>query len=84
MNFKARRPYRWTGVMLPDLKECPDEQLHLFGASLQIEKMTRLYQSFDRIKALCGKHTLFLGSSFSAHRMAQHEAERGMLANSRH
>ena len=51
----------------------------MFGASLQIEKMTRLYQSVDQIKTKYGKHTLFLGSSFYAHRTAQHEGERGML-----
>ena len=42
-------------------------------------KMARLYQGVDRIKAKYGKHTLFLGSSFYAHRTAQHEGERGML-----
>ena len=41
--------------------------------------MARLYQGVDRIKAKYGKHTLFLGSSFYAHRTAQHEGERGML-----
>ena len=51
----------------------------MFGASIQIEKMARLYQGVDRIKAKYGKHTLFLGSSFYAHRTAQHEGERGML-----
>ena len=56
-----------------------DGQLDLFGASLQIERMTRLYQSIDQVKTKYGKHTLFLGSSFYAHRMAQHEGERGML-----
>ena len=46
---------------------------------IQIEKMARLYQGVDHIKAKYGKHTLFLGSSFYAHRTAQHEGERGML-----
>ena len=77
--FNPRQSYRSTGVILLDLRECHDEQLDLFGASLQIEKMARLYQGVDQIKAKYGKHTLFLGSSFYAHRTAQHVGERGML-----
>jgi nucleotidyltransferase/DNA polymerase involved in DNA repair len=77
--FNPRQSYRSTGVILLDLRECHDEQLDLFGASLQIERMTRLYQGVDRIKAKYGKHTLFLGSSFYAHAWTQHEGERGML-----
>jgi hypothetical protein len=77
--FDPRQSYRSTGVILLDLRECHDGQLDLFGASLQIEKMARLYQGVNHIKAKYGKHTLFLGSSFYAHRMAQHEGERGML-----
>jgi hypothetical protein len=84
MNLKAHRPYRSTGVIFQGLRECHDEQLDLFGASLQIEKMTRLYQGLNRIKAKYGKHTMLLGSSFYAHRMAQHEGERGMLPQRRH
>jgi DNA polymerase-4 len=75
--FNPRQQYRSTGVILLDLNECHDEQLDLFGASLGIEKMARLYQGVDHIKTKYGKHTLFLGSSFYAHRMAQHEGERG-------
>jgi hypothetical protein len=56
-----------------------DGQLDVCGALLQIERMTRLYQSIDQVKTTYGKHTLFLGSSFYAHRTAQHEGERGML-----
>jgi DNA polymerase-4 len=77
--FNPREQYRSTGVIFLDLREYHDEQLDLFGASLQIEKMARLYQSVDQIKAKYGKHTLFLGSSFYAHRTVQHEGERGML-----
>jgi hypothetical protein len=33
----------------------------------------------DQIKAKYGKHTLFPGSSFYAHRTAPHEGERGMV-----
>ena len=77
--FNPRLLHRSTGVILQDLRECHDEQLDLFGGSVQIEKMTRLYQGVDHIKTKYGKHTLFLGSSFYAHRTAQHQGERGML-----
>jgi len=76
--FSSRQRYRSTGVVLLDLAECHDEQLDLFGASLGIERMTHLYESVDAIKAKYGKHTLFLGSSYYAHRLAQHEGEWGM------
>jgi hypothetical protein len=82
--FNPSQSHRSTGVVLLALEECHDEQLDLFGASLGIEKMNRLYQSIDAIKAKYGKHTLFLGSSFSAHTHAQHEGERGMLPQRRH
>jgi DNA polymerase IV len=82
--FSPRQRYRSTGVVLLDLAECHDEQLDLFGASLHIEKMSRLYESVDAIKAKYGKHTLFLGSSFYAHRVAQHEGERGMAPQRKH
>jgi hypothetical protein len=74
-----RQQYRSTGVIFLDLDECHDGQLELFGSSLQIEKMARLYQSVNRIKTKYGKHTLFLGSNIYAHRLAQHEGERGTL-----
>jgi DNA polymerase IV len=76
--FNPRQSYRSTGVVLVNLDACHDGQLDLFGASLHIEKMARLYQRIDQVKAKYGKHTLFLGSSFYAHAQAQHEGERGM------
>jgi hypothetical protein len=42
MNFKAHQPFRSAEVMLLELKECHDEQHDVFGALLQIEKMSRL------------------------------------------
>jgi hypothetical protein len=75
--------YRSTGVILLELGECHDAQLDLFGASLHIEQMTRLYQSIDAIKAKYGKHTLFLGSSFHAHTHTAHEGERGVVPHRR-
>jgi hypothetical protein len=37
----------------------------------------------DAIKAKYGKHTVFLGTSFLAHRSAQHDGERGHLPERR-
>lgn len=51
----------------------------MFGASLQIEKMTRLYQSVDWVETKYGKHTLFLASSFYAHANARRKIEQRML-----
>jgi hypothetical protein len=61
------------------LAEVRHEQLDLFGASFRIERMERLFTCVDAIKAKYGKHTLFLGSSFLAHKHAQHEGARGTL-----
>jgi hypothetical protein len=61
-----------------------DGQLDVGGALLQIERITRLYQSIDQVKTTYGKHTLFLGSSFYAHQTAQHDGERRMLPHRRH
>jgi len=71
--------YRSTGVILNGLSEVQDVQLDLFGASFRIERMERLYECVDAIKAKYGKHTLFLGSSFLAHQYAQHEGARGAV-----
>jgi DNA polymerase IV len=48
--FHPGQMYRSTGVVLLDLEACHDGQLDLFGASLGVEKMTRLYQSIDAIR----------------------------------
>jgi hypothetical protein len=77
--FSPHQRYRSTGVVLLDLAERHDEQLDLFGTSLRIEKMTRLYRSMDAIKAKYGKHALCLGSHFYAYAQAAHEGERGIL-----
>ena len=69
--------YRSTGVVLTGLAAVQDAQLDLFGASFRIERMHRLFECVDAIKAKYGKHTLFLGSSFLAHQHAQHEGARG-------
>ena len=69
--------YRQSGVALWNLSEDSVHQLDLFGGSIQIEKMQRLYASVDELAAHFGKHTVFLGSSFPAHIFSQHLGDRG-------
>ncbi|TAN57015.1 DNA polymerase IV [Patescibacteria group bacterium] len=76
--FKRNRQYRSTGVILLNLENQENSQMDLFGSHLIVEKMTRLYEGVDKIKEKYGKHTLFLGSSFSAHRFSGHEGDRGI------
>jgi hypothetical protein len=64
-------------VRLFDLTVVENAQLDLFGESLKIDRWERVFQCVDAIKAKFGKHTLFLGSSYLAHRHAQHEGARG-------
>jgi nucleotidyltransferase/DNA polymerase involved in DNA repair len=72
--------YRSTGITLMKLKEDSLEQPDLFGAHVTVEQMSKVYEGVDAIKRKYGKHTLFIGSSFEAHKLAQHEGERGDLA----
>jgi len=75
--FSPGTPYRATGVVLGKLEEDTVVQLDLFGGTLQTIKLKRLFAAVDHIRERSGKHTLFLGSSFLAHRAAQHAGERG-------
>jgi hypothetical protein len=54
-------------------------QPDLFGESLHLEKLTRLYEQVDALQRKFGKHTVFLGSSFLAMKRDQHAGERGNL-----
>ena len=47
--------------------------------SFRIERIERLFDCVDAMKAKYGKHTLFLGSSFLAHQHAQREGARGAV-----
>jgi nucleotidyltransferase/DNA polymerase involved in DNA repair len=71
--------YRSTGVMLVGLEAVQNAQLDLFGESLKIDRYERLFECVDTIKAKYGKHTLFLGSSYLAHKHAQYEGARGAV-----
>lgn len=74
--------YRATMIELSDLTPAttrPD----LFGESLAIERTRTLYAKIDRLREKYGKHTVHFGSSFLAHRYAQHAGDRGDLPTRR-
>jgi len=75
--FRAGSWYRSTGVVLFNLVPDQSGQLDLFGASVEIQKMQKLYRAVDQMRAKFGKHTLYLGSSHYANKFAQHVGERG-------
>jgi len=75
--FHLDEEYRATGIVLLRLEEDTMRQLELFEDALKIEKFSRVYQAMDRMREQFGKHTVFLGSSYLAHRFAQHLGARG-------
>src|SRR3989440_2410247 len=69
--------YRATGVILLKLTEAYYGQLDLFGEAIRMQRLSNLYESVDTLREKYGKHTVFLGASFLAHKSAQHDGERG-------
>jgi hypothetical protein len=59
-------------------------QLDLFGETIRMQRLSNLYESVDTLRETYGKHTVFWGASFLAHRSAQHDGERGHLPERRH
>ncbi|PWB38308.1 MAG: DNA polymerase IV [Parcubacteria group bacterium] len=76
--FVADKLYRATGVVLIDLTENKNNQLDLFTSVIHVEKMSRVFQSFDELADKYGKHVLFIGSSFKAITGRQYQGERGV------
>lgn len=74
--FRPGNFYRATMVTLYELQE-PERQPDLFGESVQVEKYRHLYEKIDAVRERYGKHTVHFGSSFLAHRFAQHLGDRG-------
>jgi len=75
--FHAGEEYRATGAVLVRLEEDTMRQLELFEDALKIERFSRVYQAMDHLREQFGKHAVFLGSSYLAHRFAQHLGARG-------
>lgn len=75
--FRLGEQYRSTGVVLFGLEEQGCCQLDLFQSVAQRQKLVHLYKAVDAVRERYGKHTLFLGVSFPAHKFTQHMGERG-------
>jgi DNA polymerase-4/DNA polymerase V len=75
--FSPSLLYRSTGVWLYRLTGETNRQLNLFDPPLEIEKYQRVYAAIDALRGRYGKHTVFLGSSLTAHQFSQHVGERG-------
>ena len=75
--FSPTVPYRSTGVLLGQLRADANLQLNLFDPPLQIEKFQRIYHTVDTLRRRYGKHTVFLGASFTALTGTRHVGDRG-------
>ena len=74
--FCSRTFYRATGLFAFDLAPM-SMQADLFDYAKRAEKFQKVYASTDKVAAKYGKHSLFLGASWKAHRLSAHLNERG-------
>ena len=79
--YQKNTLYRATGVVLMKLSNGNTTTMDLFGESLVEDKISKVYEQVDAVEKKYGKHTLFLGSSFSAMKNDQHEGDRGTLTD---
>ncbi len=78
--FDRRKLYRTTGIILQKLATEETRQMDLFGAHLQVEKLSKIFSAVDQMQQKYGKHTLYLGSSFIANKFGAHLGDRGDVA----
>lgn len=78
--FVESKLFRASGIVLMDLVENISRQADLFDEVVTAEKISKIFGSVDGISRRYGKHTLFLGSSFSAMNKAQHQGDRQKTA----
>ena len=71
--YKEGLIYRATSIVLMKLEEDPIAQVDLFQDRVQIERQRRLFEGIDLIDKKFGKHTVYLGSSFLAHRSQRND-----------
>jgi DNA polymerase-4/DNA polymerase V len=81
--FNPKTLYRSTGVVLTEL-EPQLQQQDLFGEIEAISKQYRLYEYVDKISEKYGKHSVFLGSSFLAHKRGNHQDSRATAPERRY
>jgi DNA polymerase-4/DNA polymerase V len=75
--YRARTPYRATGVILTDLTPDDALQMSLFESPVRLEKLGKLYEAMDELAKTYGKHCVVSGGAVAAHRAQQHVLERG-------
>jgi len=75
--FEPKSLYRQTGVVLSGLVPETGIQYSLFDDMARIDKMSKIYESMDKISQKYGKHTIQHGASLPTKLQAQHEGERG-------
>lgn len=78
--YETYLPYRLTGVVLAGLMPEDRVQYTLFDDPAKIEKMARIYHGIDELSARFGKHTVQHAASLPVKLQAQHEGDRGDMA----
>jgi hypothetical protein len=78
--YEAYLPYRLTGVVLAGLMPEDRVQYTLFDDPAKIEKMAKIYHGIDELSARFGKHTVQHAASLPVKLQAQHEGDRGDMA----
>lgn len=79
-TFRPDTLYRQTGVVLSGLVAESQVQYTLFDDTTRIEKMARVYGAVDEISQKFGKHAIQHAASLPTKLQAQHEGERGDVA----
>ncbi len=75
--YKPGILYRQAGVVLSDMVPDTTRQADLFGASVETERVSKVFAAIDGLSKRYGKHVVFLGSSFKAIVGKQYAGERG-------
>jgi nucleotidyltransferase/DNA polymerase involved in DNA repair len=78
--FDPALEYRATGICLLKLAVPGNMQMDLFGETLRIDKLKKIFESVDIIRGRYGKHAVYLGSSYLANQFAAHQDDRGDLS----
>ncbi|HAO64981.1 TPA: DNA polymerase IV [Candidatus Taylorbacteria bacterium] len=75
--YSAGEKYRASGITLRSLIDQGSMSLDLFGESHRAQNSGKIFETIDTLNHKYGKHTVFLGSSFTAMVEKQHQGDRG-------
>jgi DNA polymerase-4/DNA polymerase V len=78
--YLSAEKYRGSGITLRSLIDQGSVSLDLFGESHRAQDSGKIFEAIDTLNHKYGKHTVFLGSSFTAMTEKQHQGDRGELA----